>query len=275
MTAEKRTLAGGNFTGAHKSLYLQILNELPYPFEVFTPEGVAVFVNKALMELNGIKDANLIVGRYNLLTDPMCNDTMGYRDFIQRAFGGEEVCIEDFSPPVQELINRGVITEKPYESACMEARLCPIKDNGKLTFVLCFFYVKTIYRGNAKTARVKEYLSRNWRGNFNKKEMVRVIGMSASHIYKLFDQHESTSPGKFHLECKIEHIKEQLRDKNLTVKAAFKACGENSCGWMAKAFKEVTGLSPKEWRTKEQGTVANIVGASKEQRTEKLHSATC
>ena len=244
------SFANGKFAEVDRSIFLQILNELPYPFEVFAPEGVAVFVNKALMELHGIKDANLIVGRYNLLTDPVCNDTMGYREIIRRAFNGEEAVIGDFSPPVQELLNRGVITEKPYESACMEARLCPIKDNGKISFVLCFFNVKTIYRGNAVAARIKEYLSRNWQGNFNKKEMARALDMSAAQLYRLFKQHEGTTPGEFHKQCKIEHLKEQLRDKNLTVKAAIKACGEDSRGWMSKAFKEATGLSPGEYRNR-------------------------
>jgi YesN/AraC family two-component response regulator len=48
----------------------------------------------------------------------------------------------------------------------------------------------------------------------------------------------------------VERIKEKLADKSLSIKEAFAACGEDSQGWMAKVFKEITGINPSDWRQK-------------------------
>ena len=58
------------------------------------------------------------------------------------------------------------------------------------------------------------------------------------------------TPGDYHKKVKVDHIKEKLEDKNLSVKEAFAACGEDSRGWLSKVFKEITGLSPKQYREK-------------------------
>ena len=231
-------------------LNFQSYNFLPFPVEVFADSGEAVFINTALMKLNGITDANTIVGKYNLRTDFVCNELMGYSEIIKRAFRGETVTIPNFTPPVQSLIDLGAVKEKPYESALMEAHMSPVADCGRLSFVVCVFIVKSIFRGRPEVARAKEYLSRNWRGEFDKHKTAEALGLSASHLYRLFKQYDGSTPGEYYRQCKIERLKEQLADKNLTVTEAFKACGEDSRGWMTKIFKEITGLTPGEYKKK-------------------------
>jgi AraC-like DNA-binding protein len=56
-------------------------------------------------------------------------------------------------------------------------------------------------------------------------------------------------PGEYHKKIKIEHIKEKLADKSLTIKEAFAVCGEDSRSKFAKkGFKKLTGMSPSEYR---------------------------
>ena len=76
--------------------------------------------------------------------------------------------------------------------------------------------------------------------------------MSVAQLYKIFKQHAGMTPGKYHLQCKIEHIKEKLSDKNLTIKEAFAACGEDGNGWISRVFKKVTGMTPKEFQNGSQ-----------------------
>ena len=227
---------------------LQLFDMLPIPVEVFAADGTALFINRASMELNGIADSSLIIGKYNLLDDPVCNETLGHREAIKKAFGGEAVSVPDFRPPIQDLVNRGVIKEKPYEAALMEAHLCPIKDKNNLVCVLCVFIVRNIYRGKPEVLRAKENISLAWRGKFDAEATAESLAMSVTQLYRLFKEHLGMTPGSYHKLCKIEHLKEKLIDKNLTVKEAFKACGEDSRGWVAKVFKELTGLSPAEFR---------------------------
>jgi methylphosphotriester-DNA--protein-cysteine methyltransferase len=60
------------------------------------------------------------------------------------------------------------------------------------------------------------------------------------------------TPGEYHKKVLVEHIKEKLSDKNLSIKEAFAACGEDSQGWIAKKlFKDIAGITPKQFRESE------------------------
>ena len=235
---------------SENELAFDAFNLLPLPVEIFNGSGAAVFVNRALLELLGIMDAGLIVGKYNVLNDPVCNDQMGLRETIKRAFRGEAATISDFSPPLQDLVDRGVLKDKPYESALMEVYLSPARDKDKRLFVVCVFIVKTIYRGKPELVKAKEYISVNWRGKFEPRVTAESLNMSVTQLYRLFKQYEGITPGAYHRQCKIEHIKEKLREKNLNIREAFEACGENSKGWILNVFKEQTGLTPTQWRSR-------------------------
>ena len=226
----------------------RIYDTLPFPIEIFAPDGTAVYLNQAFLELYGVTDMNLALNKYNLLNDPICNDRMGLRESIRKAFGGEAVSISDFRPPVQDLIERGHIKEKPFESAFMDVYLSPIMDDSKLRFVLCVFIIKSIYKGRPEVAKAKEYLDQHWEGDFNPRAVAKSVNISVTQLYKLFEQHTGMTPGDYHKRCKIEHIKEKLADKNLSIKEAFAACGEDSQGRIARVFKKMTGLSPMQYR---------------------------
>ena len=123
----------------------------PLSIEIFAPDGTLIFYNQAGMELNGIKDANLIVGKYNVLKDKISMDELGFREMTEKAFSGEIVFVKNFPAPIQDLVDRKI-------------------------------------------------------------------------------------------------IKEKLADKSLSIKEAFAACGEDSRGWTLRVFKDITGLTPTQFR---------------------------
>ena len=232
----------------NKKLLFQIVDMFPIPIEIFEPGGTSIFLNRAGMEVNNITDSGLIVGKYNLLNDPVCNDQMGLREGIQRAFRGEIVSYTDFIPPIQDLVDRGIITEKPYEKAFMDLFLYPVWNREKLAFVVCVFIVKSMYQGRPDVMKAKEYIDKYWERDFNPVSLAKSVNMSVSQLYKLFKQHTGLTPGDYYKKCKVDHIKEKLIDKNLSIKDAFAACGENSRGTYARVFKEATGISPTQFR---------------------------
>ena len=67
----------------NKELLFRTLDPFPMPVEVFAPDGILLFSNRAFLEMNNIPDAGLIIGKYNVLNDQVCNDQMGLRDGIQ------------------------------------------------------------------------------------------------------------------------------------------------------------------------------------------------
>jgi len=231
----------------NKEFLFQAFDMFPFPMEVFAPDGTSVFINKAVIKLENITDPYQVVGKYNLLTDPVCNDELGMRDGIQRAFRGETYVCYDISTPIWDLVERDAVEEQQYDKAFADFYLYPIMKDEKVLFVVFVFIVKKLYYGRPDLARAKEYMDTHWQGEYNAEEVARHVTMSVSQLYRVFKQHTGMTPGDYHNKIKVEHIKEKLADKNLTIKEAFAACNENSRGWMARVFKEITGLSPKEY----------------------------
>jgi AraC-like DNA-binding protein len=231
--------------------WFQILDMFPIPIEIFSPDGTSVFSNRAWLELNNIRDASFITGKYNVLKDPVMEQIMaqmGLTDRFQRVFRGEADICNDFPAPIQDLVDRGIIEEKPYEKATMDIFNYPVWKNDKLHFIVCVFVVRSLYLGRPDVVRAKEYIDKHWQEEYDPKRIAKSVNMSVTPLYNLFKQHMGMTPGYYYKKVKVEHIKEKLADKNLSIKEAFAACGEDSRGRIARVFKEITGKSPKEFR---------------------------
>jgi len=229
-------------------LMFMFFNMFPMPVEIFEPDGTLVYINRALLDFYSIRDASLVVGKYNLLTDPVLNGRLDMGEALQRVFKGETVVFADFSPPIQDLFDGGVIDEKPFESAIIDIYSYPIQSDDKLSYVVCVLIVKSVYQGTPDVARAKEYIEAHWREAYDQHALAKSLSMSVSQLYSLFKEHVGMAPGDYYKKVKVDHIKEKLINKNLTITEAFAACGEDSRGWIAKVFKEITGLSPREYR---------------------------
>ena len=231
-------------------LIFEAFDSFTFPVGIFAEDGTAVYLNHAFLELYGITDLNLVIGKYNLLKSAVSGDLEDLGKVFKKASGGETVSVQDYRPPIQELIDHGIIKEKPFESAIIDIYLSPIHNSLALNYVLCVYIVKTIYRGRPELIKAKEYLNLNWHGKFNPRTTAKSLNMSVTQLYNLFKEHANMTPGEYHKLCKIEHIKEKLLDKNLSVKEAFSSCGEDCKGQIARCFKKETGLSPAQWRAR-------------------------
>ena len=235
----------------NKELMLQLLDTFPVPVELFAPDGTAVYVNRAWLDLNNVPDVNLLLGKkYNVLKDPVVNKQLGLREGLRKAFKGEPGCASDFAAalPAKDLVDRNVIDDKPFDATYGDMYLTPLWDGNEIAFVLCVFIVKRMYKGRMEVIRAKEYMEQHWQGAYNAEEVAKEANMSVSALYAIFKQSEGMAPGDYHHKVKIRHIKEKLADKSLSIKEAFAACGEDSQGWILRVFKEQTGMTPMQYR---------------------------
>ena len=226
----------------------QVLDMFPIPIEIFAPDGTTVYMNYALMELTGVKDRSLGIGKYNVLKDPLCMNQPESRNAILKAFKGERAICRKFSIPIQDLVERKLIDEKPFEKALSDMYFYPIMKNAGLLFVVCVFVVRNLYLGRPDVVKAREYIDSHWKGDFVPEKLAKSVNMSVAPLYRLFKEHTNMTPGEYHKKVKVEHIKEKLADKNLSVKEAFAACGEDSQGHIVRVFKELTGMTPTEFR---------------------------
>ena len=240
--------------GESNEPFFKVLDLLSFPIEIFAPDGTTVYSNRAGLEMLNCKDPSLLIGKYNPLKDPVCMDELGYRKEFEDAFKGLKVIIEGFPAPINDLLERGVIADKPFEAGIMDLYIFPVKRKEKLIFVVCEFHVRNLYRGRPDVVKAKEYIDTHWKEEFDKVKMAKAVGMSVSQLYKVFTDQTSIPPGEYYNMVKTRHIKDKLEDPNLSIKEAFAQCGEDSRGNMAKVFKEIMGHSPAQYRKKFFGT---------------------
>jgi len=140
------------------ALNLQVYDEHPIPIEIFAPDGICIFYNQAGLALNGVPDADLFVGKYNLKNDPVCLEIIG-QECMDSIFRGEAVFFPDFPVPIQDIVDRGVIDEKPFEAATMDIHAQPVWDGGTFVCTICYFMVKNMYRGREEMIKAQEYMN--------------------------------------------------------------------------------------------------------------------
>jgi len=145
-------------------------------------------------------------------------------------------------------VDRGIIKEKPYESADMDLYFYPVFYGDTFSFVVCVFIVKKLYKGRPEIVKVQEYIHTHWKEKFDPHLIAKSVNMGVTQLYSLFNKYIGMTPGDYYRENKINHIKEALTDKSLSIKAVFAACGADSRGAYSKIFKECTGLSPSDYR---------------------------
>lgn len=235
----------------NQGLNLQFYDLLPIPIEIFSSDGTTVFINKAGLEMTGCKDAGLIVGKYNLKNDPVCLKIIG-KEIIDRIFRGEAASFPDFPAPVQDLVDRGIIDEKPWEAAIMDLFMLPIWDGDIFVYTVCFFTVKNMYRGRIDIIKAQEYIDNHYQDEFDLGKIAQSANLCKRHFQRIFKEVAHITPFEYYQKIRIERIKEKLLDSKLSVEQVFAECGVDCHGSYFKLFKEKTGKTSAGYR-KEKG----------------------
>jgi len=230
-------------------LNFQVYDMLPIPIEIFSPDGISIFANRAWFKLNNITDPSLVIGKYNVKNDPVCLEILGQEN-MDRVFRGETCSFSDFPVPIQNLVERGVIDEKPFEAATMDMFLLPIWDDDTFVCTICFATVKNIYKGRNDIAKAQEYIKEHWQDEFDIDKIAQAVNISKRHFQRIFKEVTARTPLEYYQKVKIENIQEKLFDGNLSIEQVFDACGVDSHGTYLMLFKEKTGMSPSEYRKK-------------------------
>ena len=247
----KAPLSAPRFTGENIERLYQVLEYFPLPIKVFTPDGYVAFANHVILELWNISESSQIVGRYNLIRDPVTNERLGLRQYVQRTFCGEIVIVPEVKVPLEDFAVWYEARDMGYDIESMYADILnfPVQDiSGQITHIVSIFLTTRIYQGQADIAKAREYLENRWKEPFDIDKLAEAVGISASHLSRLFKKHTGIAPYGYYQEIKINRLKAALRDHNLSIAQAFASCGFDEPGNCTRFFKEKVGMTPSQYR---------------------------
>jgi AraC-like DNA-binding protein len=242
-----------SFQSAFKSnsLLFQMVDLFPMPVEVFLPDGTVVYGNRAALSLFNVSGLDQVVGIYNLLKDPVVNDLMGLREYVQRAFQGETISVSDIRVPLEDMAGRyDVKNEFPdIVSIYQDIFSFPLRDDDMgIQYIVNVFITKNLYYGRQEIVKAKDFIEAHWQEPIDISNMAQSVHLSRYHFIRLFKKHTGMTPYEYYQDVKVRKLKEKLRDKFLSVSEAFAACGLTYNGTYASMFKEKTGMTPSQFR---------------------------
>lgn len=235
---------------ANVAMLSKIIEYFPYPIHVYSPDGTMVLTNDACLRVMHIPAKDHIVGKFNVLKDPII-DKWGeeVRAKIERSFQGEIVHFQNLNMPIRGIIERFETGELCFDS-CFQNIICyPIHDDqGRMAYVVHVFVTTKLYDGKEEMVKAKAYIENNWLDAFDIDKLTEVVNLSRYHFARLFKSNTGMTPYGYYQDVKIRRIKERLCDQNLSVAQAFRSCGVDYAGNYSRIFKAKVGMTPSQYR---------------------------
>lgn len=99
-------------------------------------------------------------------------------------------------------------------------------------------------------ARAQHYIELHYAENITVSELARLGCVSLSTFNRRFRKETGRSPIDYLIEVRINHAKNILRRRNVSVTEAAMRCGFGSSAHFAACFQQKTGSTPSEYRNK-------------------------
>jgi len=237
-----------NETEAGDKLIFDIMEHFPYPLQLYEPNGDLIMVNQAFLDEFNIKDAGLVIRKYNLLKDPVAMKEPFYQKIID-SFSGSTTQSSDIIIPVHIIKETNNIQTDADESVAADISTIPVvNDQGILIYVLNLLVIKRRVCRRKEIDIAKAYIETHWSEQFKIEDAAKEVHLSTSYFSRIFKTETGFTPHEYYLNIKIEKIKDKLLDFDLSIEEAFFECGVNYHGYFAGLFRRKTGFSPSEYR---------------------------
>lgn len=233
-------------------LFTKLINCLPYPAQVYAPDGTLILVNPAFLEEFNVSDSGLIIGKSNILQD---FTAVGHNvvQSLLAAFTGSAACTNDVKVPVHVIKRSYSIPSKDIEEYYLDISAFPLKnDSDKVLCVVAILIIRRKIIDTVEIAKAKAYIEAHWHNEFHAEEVAGAVFLSPAHFARLFKSQTGITPHDYYINVKIGKVKDKLQDFNLSVEEAFAQCGVHYHGHYADLFRKKTGLTPSEYRKSTQ-----------------------
>ncbi|GHV54128.1 AraC family transcriptional regulator [Spirochaetia bacterium] len=109
------------------------------------------------------------------------------------------------------------------------------KNSGKISF-------------GADAAKLFDYVKENYRQSLCMEDLIKVSGMSASHILRVFKHHIGYSPFVYINRLRVLKARDYLIQTTKPITDIALDLGYNDSNYFSRCFKKYSGFSPREYR---------------------------
>lgn len=153
-------------------------------------------------------------------------------------------CNQTIYEIIKEMLSYHQLT--PANECYLQSKLYLIF--AKLHEALQSVYNKVELNNNFYVTKAIEYIEKNTFTNLSVNDIARYLNISRSHLYALFKQELNTSPQQFLTNAKIANARELLSKTKIPIYSVALSCGYKNAFAFSRAFKQVTNISPREYR---------------------------
>jgi AraC-like DNA-binding protein len=107
--------------------------------------------------------------------------------------------------------------------------------------------------------QAKDAMDRDWAEPLDVAAVAARAGYSRYHFVRLFHEVYGETPGAYLARRRIERAQDLLRTANLTVTEICMLVGFTSLGTFCTRFKQLTGMTPTEFRRRARGPGASSI----------------
>lgn len=93
-----------------------------------------------------------------------------------------------------------------------------------------------------------KYIEKHFSKNPSLRDTARAVGVSSSHLSKMFTSKLNTNYSTFLNEEKINHAQKLLVNSGLSMVEVAQACGYTNSNYFSDVFKKILGISPLKFR---------------------------
>jgi AraC family transcriptional regulator len=97
--------------------------------------------------------------------------------------------------------------------------------------------------------QILEYIHAHLERDIKLADLAGLLGMSQFHFSHLFKQSIGTSPYQYLLQQRIERAQQLLKQTDRSIVDIAFECGFNSHSHLSKQFRQLTGMTPKSYRS--------------------------
>jgi len=157
-------------------------------------------------------------------------------------------CLKDAGTPeivslLERMVKESAVAGNDFKMAELFYRLCGMFEAARK---------KAYSKKDLRMISAGEYLDRNYREEGCIDNAADISGITRRRFNDLFKSSFGITPNRYVTKQKIEYAKQLLCLNELSVSEISEICGFSDIYYFSKVFKGETGLSPREYRTKNE-----------------------